>query len=624
MGSSRIATSCPWPTRRAGRCPSLLQQPPQPQAGARCEGHQGDHGRLDAAAAPCHTGATSRVESTAGRVGDGGEPTLRVARELSPTIPIVMAASRDPVGSGLVVSLARPGGNLTGLSILGVQLTSKRLELLKETVPSTSRVAILGARPILSAHGQARERGQHEHRGEPKGEARHGPRSKRRPSCPQSPLASASAPAAGRRCAWLRLGARRTAALLLGIAVAATVAESSARKPCAHMQLYQPPEGRSIVAARAAAPHPEPGPERKEGSDMRRLIMWGLLAILAVGSTGVVYAAVGQPRTAGTRYDRNPSVLQDGPITYLFFARTQAPCNRLAGATPCNPDVADYDLYYKASTDGGQTFGPDTFVAANPDGPGGFYGRTVAATHTLDGTVYVFWASGGNSTLLYYVRKAPSSPTFTAPLAVAGVPPTIFNIEAVAAGSTVYLYSEECCSAPGIYARTFNGIAAGPPTLVALNKNLPKVIVDNQGQFRMAMTDASAYPTVDVYTSSSADGLTWTPPALTVHRPGVSHWDPSLAQRPNGHYYLFFAPDRQEGLGRQRIGVTTSNDFVRWAAPRDVSPGVQARQEYWDYWPEGFVLGNKLILFYTSERGLEAGAGGTGHIWTLPGQGGLD
>ena len=89
----------------------------------------------------------------------GGEPTLRVARELSPTIPIVMAASRDPVGSGLVASLARPGGNLTGLSILGVQLTSKRLELLKETVPSISRVAILGARPILSAHGQARERG---------------------------------------------------------------------------------------------------------------------------------------------------------------------------------------------------------------------------------------------------------------------------------------------------------------------------------------------------------------------------------------------------------------------------------------------------------------------------------
>src|SRR5213594_849675 len=59
------------------------------------------------------------------------------------TIPIVMATSSDPVGTGLVASLARPGGNVTGLSIISPDLSGKRLELLREVVPGLSRVAFL-------------------------------------------------------------------------------------------------------------------------------------------------------------------------------------------------------------------------------------------------------------------------------------------------------------------------------------------------------------------------------------------------------------------------------------------------------------------------------------------------
>ena len=65
-------------------------------------------------------------------------------RKRPSTIPIVMAFDSDPVGSGLVASLARPGGNITGLSSLSPELTGKRLELLKETVPKLLRVAVLG------------------------------------------------------------------------------------------------------------------------------------------------------------------------------------------------------------------------------------------------------------------------------------------------------------------------------------------------------------------------------------------------------------------------------------------------------------------------------------------------
>ena len=55
-----------------------------------------------------------------------------------------MAGSGDPVGSGLVASLARPGGNVTGLSMLTFEIVGKQLELLKEIVPGVSRVAVLG------------------------------------------------------------------------------------------------------------------------------------------------------------------------------------------------------------------------------------------------------------------------------------------------------------------------------------------------------------------------------------------------------------------------------------------------------------------------------------------------
>ena len=76
-------------------------------------------------------------------VTSGPTPT-RFAKEATDTIPIVMAQDGDPVGNGFVASLARPGGNITGLSSLAPELSGKRLELLKEIVPRLSRAAVLG------------------------------------------------------------------------------------------------------------------------------------------------------------------------------------------------------------------------------------------------------------------------------------------------------------------------------------------------------------------------------------------------------------------------------------------------------------------------------------------------
>jgi putative ABC transport system substrate-binding protein len=70
-----------------------------------------------------------------------GTPAVTAAKNATRTIPVVMAASGDPVGAGVVTGLARPGGNVTGLSALTAELSGKRLQLLKEAIPGARRVA---------------------------------------------------------------------------------------------------------------------------------------------------------------------------------------------------------------------------------------------------------------------------------------------------------------------------------------------------------------------------------------------------------------------------------------------------------------------------------------------------
>jgi ABC-type uncharacterized transport system substrate-binding protein len=87
----------------------------------------------------------------------GGGPNTRAAKSATKTIPIVMAQDSDPVGNGFVASLARPGGNITGLSNLSPEISGKQLELLKEIIPKLSRVAALGTSSNPANAPQLRE-----------------------------------------------------------------------------------------------------------------------------------------------------------------------------------------------------------------------------------------------------------------------------------------------------------------------------------------------------------------------------------------------------------------------------------------------------------------------------------
>jgi len=90
-------------------------------------------------------------------VTEGGLPSALAAKNATSTIPIVFIIGGDPVGDGLVASLARPGGNLTGFSIFGSELNPKRLELLSELVPQAGVIALLVNPNSADAERQTRD-----------------------------------------------------------------------------------------------------------------------------------------------------------------------------------------------------------------------------------------------------------------------------------------------------------------------------------------------------------------------------------------------------------------------------------------------------------------------------------
>jgi putative tryptophan/tyrosine transport system substrate-binding protein len=87
--------------------------------------------------------ATELVRANVDVLVVNGEPGIRAARQATATIPIVMGGAGDPVSAGFAESLARPGGNITGVSNLAVELTGKWFQLLREAVPRVGHVAVL-------------------------------------------------------------------------------------------------------------------------------------------------------------------------------------------------------------------------------------------------------------------------------------------------------------------------------------------------------------------------------------------------------------------------------------------------------------------------------------------------
>ena len=91
---------------------------------------------------PAHAAEAVRLKVDV--IVTAGSASTRAAKAATSTIPIVMSNDNDPVGDGFVASLARPGGNITGLSNFAPELSGKRLEILREVLPKLSRVAVLG------------------------------------------------------------------------------------------------------------------------------------------------------------------------------------------------------------------------------------------------------------------------------------------------------------------------------------------------------------------------------------------------------------------------------------------------------------------------------------------------
>jgi putative tryptophan/tyrosine transport system substrate-binding protein len=112
---------------------------------------EGQYGRLPALAAELVQRQVTVIAAT------GGEPSAQAAKAATSTIPIVASLGGDPVEAGLVASLSRPGGNLTGATIMGQQLGPKRLELLRQLVPNATAIAMLTNPNFPAASAEARD-----------------------------------------------------------------------------------------------------------------------------------------------------------------------------------------------------------------------------------------------------------------------------------------------------------------------------------------------------------------------------------------------------------------------------------------------------------------------------------
>jgi putative ABC transport system substrate-binding protein len=101
--------------------------------------------------------ARELVDSKVDIIIVAGADSTKAAKAATTTIPIVMASSQDAVGDGLVASLAHPGANVTGRSVYAPELTSKRIEILKEMLPALAKVGVLWNKDNAGAAGQLRE-----------------------------------------------------------------------------------------------------------------------------------------------------------------------------------------------------------------------------------------------------------------------------------------------------------------------------------------------------------------------------------------------------------------------------------------------------------------------------------
>jgi putative tryptophan/tyrosine transport system substrate-binding protein len=104
--------------------------------------------------------AAELVQRRVAVIATGGAPAVFAAKEATTTIPVLFVLGEDPVGLGLVTSLARPGGNLTGINFFVAELAAKRLELLRELVPGAARIAVLVNPSNVTTESVLRDMGQ--------------------------------------------------------------------------------------------------------------------------------------------------------------------------------------------------------------------------------------------------------------------------------------------------------------------------------------------------------------------------------------------------------------------------------------------------------------------------------
>jgi hypothetical protein len=322
---------------------------------------------------------------------------------------------------------------------------------------------------------------------------------------------------------------------------------------------------------------------------------------------------IGEPikLTTGPHYERNPSFFKASDGTYwLFFSRSQQewPNGCDAGGPPgCDGDY--YDVYYMTSTD------LSSWTEGGPLSTG-IGQRDVAAFQALDGTIWVFTASGFGGSIDNQIRYYTyDGTTWTGPTILTQAGTSAGHVDAFqSSDGAIWVVYEQ--SGPDTYITYTldNGATWATPVKVnsgGIRGGVPKGMEAKDGTLMVVYTNNGN----GIYLATSTDGATWIQSPLPVAMSGFYDYDPVIYQDSDGIYWLFYAP-WSTSTNSQWVEFITSTNGKTWSSPIGLTNGGYYDNYWWDFWPE-VGEGSDLLVFYTSEQSDGGSYRKDGDIWLI-------
>jgi parallel beta-helix repeat protein len=330
------------------------------------------------------------------------------------------------------------------------------------------------------------------------------------------------------------------------------------------------------------------------------ICLLAVVVFLTSASVWSVTLEVSQPTymTSNQRYDRNPSIINDGTNYWLFYTKGDQAAPAIRGQGGYNPDADNYVVNYKKaiSITGLASATETELTLSRTNRPAHFDQRV--ATAVYDGSsIWVIVSSGqsGTDRGMYYYRY--SGGIWTGPtilISDPGVPPNRGgHVNAVYGSGTIYIAWECSDGTSDFYAYTIATSTLNPRVDISTD-NQPKITLMGGTLYVVGIEDGTG----DIEVYSAAEGIS---PIFTNHSTaisGVGLYDPCIFND-GSSLYVVAAP--YVPANNQKYLIQTKYNGVSWATAKRMTYGGYGTAYWWEYWPIGYYDGTNLYVFYTTE-----------------------